>query len=66
MSEKCGLLENCGFFKNFKGNAKAIHEGWILLYCGNKANSEKCKRKQIQRQTGIAPSDNMTPTGKLM
>ena len=49
MSEKCGLLENCGFFKNFKGNAKAIHEGWILLYCGNKANSEKCKRKQIGR-----------------
>ena len=66
MSEKCELLETCGFFLNFKGNPEVLHAGWINLYCESKEKSEKCKRKEIRKQTGKAPPDNMTPSGKII
>ena len=66
MSEKCELLETCGFFLNFKGNPEVLHAGWINLYCESKEKSEKCKRKEIRKQTGKASPDNMTPSGKII
>jgi len=66
MLEKCELLDKCGFFLNFKGNTEVIKQGWIKLYCENKEKSEKCVRKQIRKQTGKPPADNITPTGKML
>ncbi|MCK4893122.1 MAG: hypothetical protein KAT07_04100 [Calditrichia bacterium] len=64
--EKCELLEKCGFFLNYKGNTEVVINSWIRMFCENKEKSNKCKRKQIRKQTGKAPEDNMAPTGKLL
>lgn len=66
MSEKCELLEKCGFFLNFKGNTEVAKQGWIKMFCENKERSAKCERKKIRNQTGKPPADNMTPSGKLL
>ncbi|MFH0925036.1 MAG: hypothetical protein V1872_05300 [bacterium] len=66
MSEKCELLEKCGFFNNFKGNTEVIKEGWIKMFCQNKEKSESCERKKLRKKTGKPPVDNMTPTGKIL
>ena len=66
MSEQCELLEKCGFFLNFKGNSEVIKNNWISIFCGNKDKSEKCKRKEVRKQTGKPPADNMAPTGTLL
>ncbi len=66
MLVKCELLDKCGFFLNFKGNTEVIRQGWIKLYCESKDKSETCVRKQIRKQTGKPPADNMTPTGKML
>ncbi len=66
MSEKCELLEKCGFFLNHKGNSEVVKNSWIRMLCENKEKSEKCKRKEIRKQTGKPPADNMAPTGKLL
>ncbi|OQC47101.1 MAG: hypothetical protein BWX58_01717 [Deltaproteobacteria bacterium ADurb.Bin026] len=66
MSEKCELLNTCGFFINFRGNTEVVKQGWIKMFCESKEKSEKCKRKEIRKQTGKPPVDNMTPTGKML
>ena len=66
MSEKCELLDKCGFFLNFKGNSETIKNNWIRMFCEDKKKSEKCKRKEIRTQTGKPPADNMAPTGKML
>ena len=66
MSEKCELLNTCGFFINFRGNTEVVKQGWIKMFCESKDKSERCKRKEIRKQTGKPPVDNMTPTGKML
>ena len=66
MSEKCPLLEKCGFFKTFAGNSEVIQKGWVSLYCENLEKSEKCERKKIRQQTGKPPADNMAPNGQIL
>lgn len=66
MSEKCELLEKCGFFINFNGNVDVVKEGWIRAFCENHEKSEQCERKKIRKQTGMPPVDNMAPTGRLL
>jgi hypothetical protein len=66
MTEKCELIEKCGFFLNYKGNSESVKNGWTALYCENKEKSEKCERKKIRNATGKPPADNMTPTGKMV
>jgi hypothetical protein len=66
MSEKCELLEKCGFFLNFRGNSEVVKQGWVRSFCEDQKKSEKCKRKEIRKQTGKPPADNMAPTGKLL
>ncbi|MFN8258442.1 MAG: hypothetical protein U0W24_22330 [Bacteroidales bacterium] len=66
MEQKCENLEKCGFFLNFKGNAEVVKQGWIKLYCESMEKSEKCRRKQIKKETGKAPADNLSPTGKIL
>ena len=66
MAETCPNLHNCGFFKNFGGNADVIKEGWKNMYCNNLQKSDACKRKQYKKLNGTPPPDNMAPTGKLI
>ncbi|MBZ5554519.1 MAG: hypothetical protein LAO21_17515 [Acidobacteriia bacterium] len=64
--EYCENLDICGFFIKFKGNSEIVKQGWIRLYCEDLEKSEKCVRKQIKRDTGRPPVDNMAPTGDLI
>jgi hypothetical protein len=66
MSEKCELLDKCGFFLNYKGNSEVIKKGWIRMFCENQEKSEKCERKKKRKQTGKQPADNLAPTGKTL
>ena len=66
MTEKCELLDKCGFFLNFKGNTEVTKQNWIQVFCESKEKSENCKRKQFRKENGHPPVDNMTPTGKLI
>ncbi len=64
--ETCELLSKCGFFNNYKGNSETIKQGWIKMFCEDKAKSERCERKKIRQATGKPPADNMSPTGKVL
>jgi len=66
MSEKCELLEKCGFFLNYQGNSEVIKQGWISNFCESYDKSEKCERKKVRNQTGKPPADHMAPTGRLL
>jgi hypothetical protein len=66
MAEQCELLDKCGFFINFQGNTEVVKQGWIIMFCNDKAKSEKCERKKFRKQTGTPPIDRMTPTGKIL
>jgi hypothetical protein len=66
MSEKCELLEKCGFFQNYRGSSEVIKQGWVLLFCDSKESSEKCERKKIRRATGKPPDDELAPTGRML
>ena len=46
MSEKCELLEKCGFFLNYQGNSEVVKQNWIKLFCESRETSEKCERKK--------------------
>ncbi len=64
--KSCELLESCGFFQNFKGNSEVINRGWIRMFCESREKSERCERKNIRKQTGKPPADNMAPTGIMV
>ena len=66
MSEKCVLLDTCGFFLNFQGNSEVVKQGWIRNYCESREKSERCERKKIRKETGQPPPDNMAPTGTML
>lgn len=66
MSEKCEMLEKCGFFLNFRGNTEVVKNGWIRIYCSKRKTSEYCVRKKIKKETGMPPADNMSPTGNFL
>jgi hypothetical protein len=66
LTEKCELLDKCGFFRNFNGNSEVMKNNWITMFCDDINQSQTCKRKEIRTQTGKPPVDNMSPTGKII
>jgi hypothetical protein len=66
MTERCEMLEACGFFRNFKGNSEVVQNGWIYMFCDNLEHSKTCKRKLYKMEHGTPPPDNMTPLGKFL
>ena len=72
MTEKCELLEKCGFFKRYReqgGNKEVVEEdieAWINKYCNDIENSNNCKRKQVRNKTGKPPADNVSPEGDIL
>ncbi|HEX2965132.1 MAG TPA: hypothetical protein VHO84_05080 [Syntrophorhabdaceae bacterium] len=66
MKKNCELLDTCGFFKNFNQNAGVEERSWIRMYCESPITSDSCQRKLFRSKTGLAPADNMAPTGKIL
>ncbi len=67
MSEQCERPKQpCEFFDRFQGNLDVLKDCWIEGYCDNFEKSETCERKKIYKKTGALPSDNVTPTGKMI
>lgn len=66
MSDKCDLLDKCGFFMNYTSHLEVLKKKWIALYCENSVNSEFCERKKYRNTHGTPPGDNMAPTGTLL
>lgn len=65
MEQKCAMLPTCGFFKKYQATRNMACKGFINKYCeGNLMN--QCKRKEYRSIHGVAPSDNMLPTGLIM
>lgn len=64
-AKECELLTTCGFFKKHCEANQLACQGFINQYCkGDKM--EQCKRKQYRREHGVAPTDNMLPSGQIM
>ncbi len=66
VDEKCERLEICGFFNEYQGSSKVAKEAWIISYCENFENSNKCMRKKYFEVHGFAPELNMSPSGRLL
>jgi hypothetical protein len=66
MPSQCEMLQNCGFFQNFRGHSDAMKQGWVSMFCRNLEKSETCARKKVRLKTGKPPADNMSPTGRLL
>ncbi len=60
---RCELLDNCGFFKAYQESKNLACKGFMSEYCmGDKM--DQCRRKEYKMTHGIAPPDNMLPTGQ--
>ncbi|WP_292470745.1 hypothetical protein [Methanolobus sp.] len=62
---ECELLSKCGFFKKHQSNKESACKGFIAMYCKG-TKMEACKRKIYRKENGVAPSDDMLPTGHMM
>ncbi|HRX63399.1 MAG TPA: hypothetical protein P5260_19605 [Candidatus Competibacter sp.] len=61
----CENLDNCPFFKEYKGNL-SVKEKWIDIYCRNPSTSQKCERRKTYKSTGQRPPIYMTPSGMML
>ena len=62
MSERCELLETCGFFKKYQESWSVACKNMINKYCMGDKMAE-CKRKEYRAKNGQAPDADMMPTG---
>jgi len=63
--KECYLLEKCGFFNKYNCRGIINCQEFIDTYCrGDKM--EACRRLQYHNRYGVAPSDEMMPTGKMV
>jgi hypothetical protein len=63
--KECYLLEKCGFFNKYDGSGEVNCQEFIKDYCKGES-MQICKRLQYRNQYGVAPSDDMMPTGAMM
>ena len=66
MESKCDLINDCPYFRMYQDHRSAAINVWKKIFCLDINYSKKCKRKQIFKETGEAPPDNMSPIGELM
>lgn len=62
---ECGNLPMCGFFKKYSNSNKAACQGFIKLYCRGEKRDD-CERKKYRKANGVAPPDEMMPSGAMM
>jgi hypothetical protein len=48
MPSQCELLQNCDFFRNFRGHSDAMKQGWVSMFCRNLEKSETSARKKCK------------------
>lgn len=65
MTKECELLGTCGFFRKYELTKEATCRGFISTFCKGDL-MDQCRRKQIKKDTGKSPSDDMMPTGLMV
>lgn len=65
MNKECINLKNCGFFIKYAATKDLACKGFIARYCKGEKMIE-CKRMLYKKEHGIAPSNDMMPTGQLI
>lgn len=62
---QCELLDKCGFFRKYRDTLNLACRGFIKTYCeGDKM--DECARKKHRMKHGVAPDDDMMPSGQMM
>jgi len=61
----CELLPRCGFFAKYQSTSDLACRGFMSSFCRGPEQFD-CKRRQFRSQHGIAPDDDMLPTGQMM
>lgn len=61
----CELLEQCGFFRKYQDSLDLACRGFVKSYCKG-PKMDECERKRYRREQGVAPVDDMLPTGQMM
>ena len=61
----CELLDKCGFFKRYSDSLHLACRSFIKNYCCGPMMHE-CKRKAFRLEHGMAPPDDMMPSGQMM
>lgn len=65
MKKECYLLEKCGFFNKYNCSGEIDCQEYIEKYCRGEMMIH-CKRLQYRNRIGVAPSDDMMPSGAMM
>ncbi|HMK92511.1 MAG TPA: hypothetical protein VK576_05890 [Thermoleophilia bacterium] len=65
MSDECELLAGCGFFRKYQATRDAACKGFIAQYCRG-PKMDGCQRKVYRAEHGMAPSDDMLPSGLMV
>jgi hypothetical protein len=65
MMKECYLLEKCGFFNKYNCSGEIDCQEYIEKYCRGDMMIH-CKRLQYRNRIGVAPSDDMMPSGAMM
>jgi hypothetical protein len=63
--KECYLLEKCGFFNKYKYSGEINCQEFIKKYCKGESMDD-CERLIYRNLYGVAPSDDMMPTGAMM
>ena len=63
--KECYLLEKCGFFNKYNCRGDVFCQEFIDKYCKGDFMND-CERLQYRNRYGVAPSDEMMPTGAMM
>jgi hypothetical protein len=61
----CELLPRRGFFAKYQSTSDLACRGFMASYCQGPGQVQ-CKRRQFRAQHGLAPDDDMLPTGQMM
>ena len=61
----CPNLAGCGFVKKYCESKSLAVKGFISQYCKGDKQVE-CVRKQYKAKHGVAPPDEMMPSGGMM
>ena len=61
----CEMLPNCGFFHKYRDTLDLACRGFMNAYCRGERQSD-CRRREHRARFGVAPSDDMLPSGQMM
>jgi hypothetical protein len=65
MPKECELLSTCGFFVKYQRSEDLTCRGFMNTFCRGD-QMDQCRRKQIRKETGKPPVDDMMPNGFMM